>query len=275
MAAEFGNHSPDSHEPAFVAHRLEELLGDVAAIGHPVELDMGNVVGIEVPWVKVGRLVPPTDHIDLGFGAGFDNGPRIRRVVRIDIQHHVSAGLGDHRANVGNALLAVGLGDKDRAGKPDLRGESVSADLPYRVIRIGKRADRRHQRGLPGGGVHTKWIAGGERASAKPGDGLQHLAAIDPRMSVAFDHVGKSSLGTIDLVGHSSIEPQPYEAASCSIHAGVKDEKLYDNPSTGRPYQNATEATRERAKKMDDLRQAIPSIVRSPPSLTTASPEFH
>ena len=79
----------------------------------------------------------------------------------------------------------------------------------------------------------------------------------------------------VDLVGHSLIEPLTYEAASSSIHAGVEGGKLYDNPSTGRPYQDATEATRERAKKMDDLRQAMPGIVRPPPSLPVAPPEFH
>ena len=194
IAAEFGDHAPDSDETAFITHRLEEFFGDVAAVGHPVELDVRNVIGIEVPGVKVGRLVPPGDDINLGLETGFDDRPGVRRVVRIDIQHHIAAGLGDHRANVGNALLAVGFGDKNRARKPDLLRESVSPDLPDGVIGIGKRADRRHQRRLPGVGAHCKRIAGGKRASAEPGGRLQHLAAIDPLMGVAFDHGEKSSL---------------------------------------------------------------------------------
>jgi hypothetical protein len=67
----------------------------------------------------------------------------------------------------------------------------------------------------------------------------------------------------------------PDEAGANSIHTGVEGAKLYDDPSTWRPYQDATEATRERAKKMDDLRQAIPNIVQPQPSLAAASPEFH
>jgi hypothetical protein len=46
---------------------------------------------------------------------------------------------------------------------------------------------------------------------------LQHLAAIDPRMSVAFGHVDKSSLETVDLVGHSSIKPRGPEGAELDL----------------------------------------------------------
>ena len=139
IAAESEIIPPDSDETAFIAHRLEELLGDVAAVGHAVELDVRNVVGIEVPGMEVGRLVPPGDDIDLGFETGFDDRPGVGRVVRIDIQHHVAAGLGDHRANVGNALLAVGFGDKDRAGRSDLpcrkrrRRSSIRRDTDWRA----------------------------------------------------------------------------------------------------------------------------------------------
>jgi hypothetical protein len=94
-------------------------------------------------------------------------------------------------------------------------------------------------------------------------------------MGVAFGHCEKSSLERSTSSVTRQSNPLPYEAAPGSINAGVEGEKLYDDPSTGRPYQDATEATRERAKKVHDLHQAIRSLVRSPSSLPAVSMEFH
>src|SRR5215469_16621755 len=84
----------------------------------------------------------------LSIDAGLDNGTRIRRVVRIDVQHHISASLCHDGANIRDSLFAIAFcyqGDVFTANRFSKVGSTL---VPGRVIRIGQRSDGIDERRL-------------------------------------------------------------------------------------------------------------------------------
>ena len=65
--------------------------------------------------------------------------------------HAVAAGLGEDRLDVGDALLAVALGDQRHVVGADRLGEGVAALVPGGVVGVGQRADRVDHGRLVGG----------------------------------------------------------------------------------------------------------------------------
>ena len=133
---------PRAHDAALAAHRLDQRLGHGLAVGHAAERDVRDIVRIEVPGMQVGRLVPLRHDIGAGSLRGLDDRTRVRAVVGVDVDDAVAAGLGEDGLDVGDALLAVALGDQRHIFGADRLGESRAALVPGRVIGVGQRADR-------------------------------------------------------------------------------------------------------------------------------------
>ena len=175
----------ERHDAARAAHRLEQRLGHRLAVRPAVERDVADIVGIEVPGVQVGGLVPLGRDVDAGLGAGLDDRARVRALVGIDVQHHVAAGPGDHRLDVGDALLAVALGHQRRVLGAGPSRERLAALVPAGVVGVGERADR-VDRGDAVLGEQPPRQGAGERAGAgDQGGRLDEAPAVEPTDELA------------------------------------------------------------------------------------------
>ena len=182
----------ERHDAARAAHRLEQRLGHGLAVRLAVERDVADVVGIEVPGMQVGGLVPLGGDVDAGVGAGLHDRARVGALVGIDVQDHVAAGPGDHRLDVGDAFLAVALGHQGRvvgAGPPRKR---LAALVPAGVVGVGERADRVDRGHLILSEQPPRQDAGERTGAGEQGGRLDETPAIEPTDESAHWHASLS-----------------------------------------------------------------------------------
>ena len=186
-----GEDAAQGHDAALAAHGLEQRLGHGLAVGHAVERDVRDVVRVVVPGVQVGGLVPLGHDVGAGLLAGFDDRPRVRAVVRVDVEHEIAAGLGEQRLDVGDALLAVALGDQRHVVGADRSRERGAALVPRGVIGVGERADRVGDGRLVGGEQPAR--ARSRQGGHGGGAAAQHAPAI-PRVAQAIEQIERHRL---------------------------------------------------------------------------------
>ncbi len=86
--------------------------------------------------MKIIRFIPLRDHIDTCFCASFDDGPRIRAFIGIDIQYHIAAGFSDHGFDIGDTFFAVALGHQSDILRPRPFRERLATFVPGGMVGI-------------------------------------------------------------------------------------------------------------------------------------------